>query len=155
RGQVGKRQLFAQPAGARWVTALGMLVSQARVGMKRLQCSLELRQWRMFSPLGKEEAGVIYIAAPAADQGLFIVPQGNPVGVFGKGPQRGRIGMGVGLCDETAEGQQQGKQGSEHAHRWGERLEGRSGPRTALPVLQAGRAQAGRIRPGRRTWPEP
>src|SRR5690606_20776835 len=91
-----------------------MIIAQRLVRMQTLQRCLQLGEGRTFTVSGEEEGRVIDVAAPATEQGALIMAEGDPVGVFGKRLQRGRIVPGSCLYSEAGQRQQHGKQRSEH-----------------------------------------
>ncbi|MDT4822810.1 hypothetical protein FQZ97_560270 [compost metagenome] len=96
--QVAQVEPVAQPAGARRVAALRMLVAEAGRGVEGIQGGAQFGARVAGAILGEEELRVVHVAAPAAQLAGFVMAQGDPVGIVGQCLEAfgGEVGGGVG-----------------------------------------------------------
>ncbi|MCY1448330.1 hypothetical protein D9M71_649900 [compost metagenome] len=96
--QVAQAELFAQPAGARRVAALRMLVAKTGRGVEGLQGGAQFGGRVAGAILGEEELRIVHVAAPAAQLAGFVMAQGDPVGIVSQRLEAfgGEVGGGVG-----------------------------------------------------------
>ncbi|MCY1422952.1 hypothetical protein D9M71_386520 [compost metagenome] len=78
-GQVVELQLLTQPARARRVDALRMLVAKAGRGIERLQGRAELACRLFCAVAGEKELRVVDVTAPTAELAGFIMAERDPV----------------------------------------------------------------------------